>query len=116
VFRLERELGGAEGDKRYLDGFELASRLSFFLWDSAPDAELLELAAGGGFDGSPAALPVLRQQVQRLLADPRARRMTRELVRDFAGTERAAFVGVTPELRARLLDSMVASVDAQLWD
>lgn len=41
--------------------------------------------------------------------------MTRELVRDFAGTERAAFVGVTPELRAALLDSMVATVDQHLW-
>jgi hypothetical protein len=37
-------------------------------------------------------------------------------VRDFAGTERAAFAGITPELRASLLDSMVASVDAHLWD
>lgn len=114
VFRLERELSGAAGDKRYLDGFELAARLSFFLWDSAPDRELLELAET--LDGSPAALPALRRQVTRLLADPRARRMTRELVRDLAGTERAAFIGVTPALRTALLDSMVATVDAHLWD
>lgn len=116
VFRLERELSGAAGEKRYLDGYELAARLSFFLWDSAPDRELLELAEAQTLDGSPAALPALRRQVTRLLADPRARRMTRELVRDLAGTERAAFIGVTPELRASLLDSMVATVDAHLWD
>ena len=115
VFRLERERGGAAGEKRYLDGFELASRLSFFLWDSAPDSQLLALAAANTLSGSPAALPVLRQQVRRLLGDPRARRMTRELVRDFAGTERAAFVGVTPALRSALLESMVASVDQHLW-
>jgi hypothetical protein len=115
VFRLERERGGAAGEKRYLDGFELASRLSFFLWDSAPDSQLLALAAANTLSGSPAALPVLRQQVRRLLGDPRARRMTRELVRDFAGTERAAFVGVTPTLRSALLESMVASVDQHLW-
>ncbi len=115
VFRLERELSGAAGEKRYLDGFELSSRLAFFLWDSAPDDELLALAEAGTLDGSPSTLPVLRQQLQRLLADPRARRMTRELVRDFAGTDRAAFVGVTPALRSALLDSMVASVDQHLW-
>ena len=115
VFRLERELGGARGEKRYLDGYELASRLSFFLWNSAPDAELLALAEAGTFDGSVAALPLLRQQVQRLLLDPRARRLTRELVRDFAGTDRAAFVGVTPALRSALLESMLASVDDHLW-
>lgn len=116
VFRLERELSGQLGQKRYLDGYELASRLSFFLWESAPDDELLTLADAGSLDGNAAALPSLRQQVQRLLADPRARRLTRGFVRDFAGTERAAFVGVTPQLRTALLDSMVATVDAQLWD
>jgi hypothetical protein len=115
VFRLERELSGPAGEKRYLDGFELSSRLAFFLWDSAPDDELLALAEAGMLDGSPQALPVLRQQLERLLLDPRARRMTRELVRDFAGTDRAAFVGVTPTLRTALLDSMVASVDQHLW-
>lgn len=115
VFRLERELSGPTGEQRYLDGFELASRLSFFLWDSAPDAELLALAGADTLNGSAAALPVLREQLHRMLADPRARRMTRELVRDFAGTERAAFVGITPALRSALLESMVASVDAHLW-
>ncbi len=115
VFKLERELGGAPDEKRYLDGFELGSRLAFFLWDSAPDDALLALAEAGTLDGSPAALPALRHELQRLLLDPRARRMTRELVRDFAGTERAAFVGVTPALRSALLDSMVASVDRHLW-
>lgn len=115
VFRLERELSGPAGKKRYLDGYELASRLSFFLWDSAPDDELLALADTNSVSGSAAALPALRQQVERLLADPRARRLTRELVRDFAGTGLARFVGITPAMRASLFESMVATVDQQLW-
>jgi hypothetical protein len=115
VFRLERELGGQPGEKRYLDGFELASRLSFFLWDSAPDDELLALAGDGRLDGSPSSLSAVRAQVRRMLAEPRARRMTREFVRDVSGVERAGFVGVTPALRASLLDSMVATVDGHLW-
>jgi hypothetical protein len=115
VFRLERELGGQPGEKRYLDGFELSSRLSFFLWESTPDDELLALASNGSLSGSPSSVPLLRAQVRRMLAEPRARRLTRGFVRDFSGVERAAFVGVTPVLRASLLDSMVATVDSQLW-
>lgn len=115
VFRLERELSGSAGEKRYLDGYELASRLAFFLWDSAPDDDLLALADTEGFNGTASALPVLRQRVERMLQDPRARRLTREFVRDFAGTDHARFVGITPALRTSLFESMVATVDQQLW-
>ncbi|HEY8519323.1 MAG TPA: DUF1592 domain-containing protein [Gammaproteobacteria bacterium] len=59
----------ADADGQYpLDDFELASRLSFFLWSSGPDDELLELAAAGEL-GKP---EVLDAQVKRMLADPRA--------------------------------------------
>jgi len=51
-----------------LTGLELASRLSFFLWSSIPDEELLDVAASGRLS-DPA---VLEGQVTRMLADPRA--------------------------------------------
>ncbi|HET7130647.1 MAG TPA: DUF1592 domain-containing protein, partial [Gammaproteobacteria bacterium] len=51
-----------------LDGYELASRLSFFLWSGPPDEELLRLAG----EGALAQEGALRAQVQRMLADPRA--------------------------------------------
>ncbi len=60
-----------------MSDLELASRLSFFLWSSIPDPELLELAERGRLRG-PA---VLEQQTLRMLADPRAK----SLVRNFAG-------------------------------
>src|SRR5262249_1603946 len=47
---------------------DLASRLSFFLWGSVPDAELIK-AAGQGTLGTPAGL---EQQVKRMLSDPRS--------------------------------------------
>ena len=50
---------------------ELASRLSFFLWSSIPDDELLQIAADGRLNDP----KVLRAQVQRMLADPRAESM-----------------------------------------
>jgi hypothetical protein len=51
-----------------LDDFELASRLSFFLWNQGPDDELLKLAA----DGDLSDPDVTTSQVERMLADPRA--------------------------------------------
>ncbi len=53
-----------------LDDFALASRLSFFLWNTAPDAELQHLAARGELRKP----EVLHRQTQRLLGDPRSRR------------------------------------------
>ena len=54
-----------------VSGIELASRLSFFLWSSIPDDELLQLGADGKLDDP----GVLRTQVQRMLADSRAESM-----------------------------------------
>lgn len=56
-----------------LDGLALASRLSFFLWNSLPDDTLLKLASAGTL-GEP---EVLRAQVDRMLADPRAASLAR---------------------------------------
>jgi hypothetical protein len=69
LFRLEREPPGAEPGRSYrLSPIDLASRLSFFLWATVPDDELIQAAVSGGL-GDPA---VLEQQVRRMLADPRA--------------------------------------------
>ena len=69
LFRVERDPVDAPQEFVYpLSDLELASRLSFFLWSSIPDEELLELAADGRLS-DPA---VLERQVRRLLADPRA--------------------------------------------
>ena len=55
-----------------LNGTELASRLSFFLWSSIPDDELLAAAEQGKLSDP----KVLEQQVRRMLADPRAKTLT----------------------------------------
>ena len=60
--------GAAPGQTYALSDLELASRLSFFLWSSIPDAELLDLAERGVL-ADPAALG---RQVRRMLADPRS--------------------------------------------
>ena len=60
--------GQPDGDAYRLSDIDLASRLSFFLWSSAPDAELLKVAAAGRLH-EPA---VLEQQVKRMLRSPKA--------------------------------------------
>ena len=69
LFRSEPDPAGvAPGSNYRLTDLELASRLSFFLWSSIPDDELLNVAVQGKLH-DPA---VLRAQVRRMLADPRA--------------------------------------------
>src|SRR5262249_36168991 len=69
LFRIERAPGNVARNTAYrITDLELASRLSFFLWSSIPDDELLNLAIRGRLrDGS-----VLEQQIHRMLSDPRA--------------------------------------------
>src|SRR5262249_20767809 len=66
---VEREASNAAPGSPYrVDPIDLASRLSFFLWSSIPDDELLDAAVRGTL----ADPPVLERQVRRMLADPRA--------------------------------------------
>jgi hypothetical protein len=70
LFRIEADPSGVTAGSVYrVSDFELASRLSFFLWSSIPDDELLALASRGQLH-EPA---VLEKQVARMFADPRAR-------------------------------------------
>jgi mono/diheme cytochrome c family protein len=78
AFRIEREAEGPASAASYLvSDTELASRLSFFLWSSIPDDELLALAEANRLSEP----STLRAQVRRMLADPKAQ----ALVENFAG-------------------------------
>lgn len=78
LFRVERDPAGAVPGAPYrISDTELATRLSFFLWSSIPDAELLDLAIAGKLR----APGVLEKQVRRMIADPRSK----VLATNFAG-------------------------------
>ncbi len=78
IFRTEEESATAKAGAAYrISDLALASRLSFFLWSSIPDDELLELASAGKLK-DPA---VLEQQVRRMVKDPKSD----ALVKNFAG-------------------------------
>ena len=69
LFRLEREPAESRPGEAYrLSDLDLATRLSFFLWSSAPDQQLLDVAASGRLSDP----VVLEQQVRRMLEDPRS--------------------------------------------
>ena len=77
LLRVEqRPAGAAPGEVHALSDLELATRLSFFLWRSIPDDELIDLAASGALSGP----DVLAEQVRRMLADRRATRFMNDFV------------------------------------
>ena len=80
LFRIERPpspgASAGPGTAYRVSDLELASRLSFFIWSSIPDDELLDVAAAGRLKDP----NVLEQQVRRMMADPRAE----SLVTNFA--------------------------------
>jgi hypothetical protein len=79
VFRAERDPAGvAPGAAYALSSVDLASRLSFFLWSTVPDDELLDVATAGRLT-NPATL---ERQVRRMLAHPKAQAA---IVDNFAG-------------------------------
>ena len=102
LFRIEDAPPGKVAGP--IDGFEQATRLSYFLWSSAPDAELLSLAAAGKLS-DPA---VIEAQARRMTQNPRVRALAVEFgtqwlhARDFAAfneKNETMFPAFTPELR-----------------
>jgi mono/diheme cytochrome c family protein len=95
VFRIEHDPSDvAPGTAYRISDIELASRLSFFLWSSIPDDELLNAAVAGTLH-EPA---VLERQTRRMLADPRAH----ALVTNFASQwlHLRNLDSITPDMRA----------------
>ncbi len=110
LYRLESTLGPQEHP---VSPWELASRLSFFLWSSIPDKSLLEKAA----DGSLPQREVLVAETLRMLRDPKAAALARQFGAqwfDFQSLESTSkvdtgkFPEFTPELRSDLYEETVA--------
>jgi hypothetical protein len=102
----------ARGGIQPLSDFDLASRLSYFLWSSMPDKELLQHAAAGDL-GKP---EVIKAQARRMLQDPRIRALAVEFggnwldFRDFEqiGTvDRERFPSFSDELRNAMFEEPV---------
>ncbi len=104
LFRVELDADPASWVTHPLTDHELASRLSYFLWSSMPDAALFAAADAGTLQQP----DVLRAQVARMLADPKARSLTDNFAGQWLYTrsvadhdvDAATFPGFDPALRA----------------
>ena len=91
LFRVEIQPEPNNPDKVVLlDEYALASRLSFFLWGSVPDDELLSLAFNKKLRAN------LKAQVDRMLADPRSKRMVSDFVGQWLQTRDVTTVPLEP--------------------
>ena len=104
LFRIEAEkeaskqrAGNAKGDKAgeafFVSDFELATRLSYFLWSSLPDQELFDLAEKGSLRKD----DVLAAQVKRMLADEKSKSLTKNFAAQWLYLRNLE--SVTPDLR-----------------
>lgn len=110
LYRLEHETDGTPEELRRLDGYELASRLSYFLWQSTPDEELLQFAAGPAGDGTfdPAAVDA---QIERMLLDAKFARARTLFWGEYSLASTSAFGATDPALAADLQTSLLATLE-----
>jgi hypothetical protein len=104
VYRFEHEPEGIRAGESYdINGYELASRLSFFLWSSIPDDELLRAAGAGELRQA----RKLEQQIDRMLADPRADALVQNFAAQWLGLRQLATINPTStEYDGTLRESM----------
>ena len=106
LFRVEQDREGHEPQR--ISDWELATRLSYFLWSSMPDDALFAAAKAGELH-QPA---VLDREVRRMLADPKARTFTDNFASQWLRTKELASVHPStdkfPEFTPQLRDAMTA--------
>jgi hypothetical protein len=84
------EASAKSGSRELIPNDELATRLALFLWSSIPDEELLQTARDGSLENS----DVLRAQVSRMLADPKANRFAEHFVTQWLNMELLDFLNI----------------------
>ncbi|MEE2641354.1 MAG: DUF1592 domain-containing protein [Planctomycetota bacterium] len=103
---------GQEANRRELNDRELAVRLSYFLWSAPPDAVLLQLA-----EQNKLHLPeVLRQQVDRLIADPRSDEFVAGFVHQWLDMERLDFFQFDVNLHRDFDESTRAATRKEVYE
>lgn len=107
LYRYEKDAGSEDPSGiRTLDEYELASRLSYFLWSSMPDEELFSLAQNGQLRAN------LGAQIQRMLKDPKSRALVDNFVGQWLKLRMMDFVTpdakTFPEFDPALREAMIA--------
>lgn len=110
LYRVEEETVGDPGAVYQVDGYEMATRLSFFLWQSAPDPALLTFASGPSGDGAYDP-DMVAAEVDRMILDPKFARSRRQFWGDYTFASVAGFSAAEPEVREQLRESLLATLD-----
>jgi hypothetical protein len=109
LFRAELDESPQSSKIRDLDEYQLASRLSYFLWSSMPDDTLLNLA------GKKQLTANLDAQVRRMLADPRASSLVQNFAMQWLQLKRLDFISpdgkLFPTFNAKLRSAMVRETE-----
>jgi hypothetical protein len=109
LMRIERTRPGAKGP--YLvDDYDMASRLSFFLWSAPPDDVLLGLAAKGGLRTAEA----VEAQARRMLADPRSRALADNFIGQWLQLRGLATHKPDPKVFPQFTESLRTSMRREL--
>jgi hypothetical protein len=120
-FLYRVELGGpAKNGNAPLTGYEMASRLSYFFWDDAPDQQLLAAAASGELDSADG----VEAEARRLLADPQAHAAVSNLFHQWLRFDKmdrmtksaALFPTWNEQVAQSLRNSASEFVDHVFWD
>ena len=113
LYRVETVARGAE---KPLNDWEIASRMSFFLWSSIPDDELRRAAAAGELRNP----TLLARQVRRMTADPKARRLATEFFGQwlgfyhfdqYRGVDTGRFPEFTDEVKTAMYDEAISTFE-----
>jgi hypothetical protein len=111
--------GGSDPEVRSLTGHEVASRLSYFLWNTMPDEALFTAASKGELD-TPEGIAT---QARRLLESPRARAGARHFHTQWLGlnaldqvSRSESFTGFTPEVRADMKRETLEFLENVIWE
>lgn len=113
-FLFRMELGDLQGQVRYLDSYEIASLLSYALWESPPDATLYALAEAGSLTDQ----AVIDEQVDRMMADPRFQGALVGFLKDFLKLDRVLTVEKIADLNfsSAQRQALLASAERMLAD
>ena len=118
LYRVEGTKG--DGSVRGVDGWAMASRLSYLVWGAPPDPELYEAAGAGELE----TFDQVKRQADRMLKDPRARAVTRRFAHQWLGLHRVdtlsagspEFPDFTPDLKQAMVEETLRTIDHVLWE
>lgn len=109
IYRVEIDPDPDSEEVHALGAYELATRLSYFLWSSTPDDRLLDLAASGALLDD----EVLAAETRRMMGDPRARALVENLGGQWLGIRKLDDAAPDPEMYPEIDEVLLAAMRAE---